>query len=87
MPVIFAAHGAPILLDDAQWVAELAGWAKAMHQPKAVLMISAHWEHRPIAIGATVPTALVYDFLWVPGKLLPDPVPVSGRAATGAARA
>jgi hypothetical protein len=24
MPVIFAAHGAPVLLDDAQWMGELA---------------------------------------------------------------
>jgi hypothetical protein len=24
MPVIFAAHGAPILLDDATWMGELA---------------------------------------------------------------
>ena len=27
MPVIFAAHGAPILLDDAAWMGELAAWA------------------------------------------------------------
>ena len=32
MPVIFAAHGAPILLDDAAWVGELAAWARAMPQ-------------------------------------------------------
>ena len=30
MPAIFAAHGAPILLDDAVWMGELAAWAKAM---------------------------------------------------------
>ena len=28
MPVIFAAHGAPILLDDAPWMGELAAWAQ-----------------------------------------------------------
>ena len=30
MPVIFAAHGAPVLLDDEEWMAELASWAGAM---------------------------------------------------------
>ena len=37
MPVIFAAHGAPILLDDAVWMAELAAWGKAMPSPMPVL--------------------------------------------------
>jgi len=42
MPVVFIAHGAPPLLDDAAWQAELAAWARAMPQPKAILSLSAH---------------------------------------------
>lgn len=38
MPTIFVAHGAPSLLDDAEWVAELAAWAKAMPKPKSILI-------------------------------------------------
>ena len=53
MPVIFAAHGAPVLLEDDEWVAELAGWAASMPKPQSILMISAHWEARPTALGAT----------------------------------
>lgn len=68
MPVIFAAHGAPMLLDDEAWMSELAAWAKAMPKPKAVLMISAHWEDRPLAIGATSPVPLVYDFYGFPER-------------------
>jgi len=68
MPVIFAAHGAPILLDDAEWMAELAAWAKAMPRPRAILMVSAHWERRPATIGATRPVPLVYDFYGFPEK-------------------
>ena len=52
-PAIFLAHGSPPLLDDAQWVAELAGWARAMPRPKSVLMISAHWTEAPVTLGAT----------------------------------
>jgi 4,5-DOPA dioxygenase extradiol len=66
MPVIFAAHGAPILLDDIQWMAELAAWAKAMPKPKSILMVSAHWEERPTTLGATRTVPLIYDFYGFP---------------------
>jgi 4,5-DOPA dioxygenase extradiol len=68
MPVIFAAHGAPILLDDAEWMAELAAWAKAMPKPKSILMISAHWEKRPATLAATRTVPLVYDFYGFPDR-------------------
>ncbi len=68
MPVIFAAHGAPVLLDDAVWMGELARWAEAMPKPKSVLMVSAHWEHRPTTLGATRTVPLVYDFYGFPEK-------------------
>lgn len=62
LPTIFIAHGAPPLLDDAGWVAELHAWAEAMPRPKAILMLSAHWENRPVTLGATRTVPLVYDF-------------------------
>lgn len=68
MPVLFLAHGAPVLLDDAPWMAELAGWAKALPRPRAILMVSAHWEESPIQLGATSPVPLVYDFYGFPEK-------------------
>jgi 4,5-DOPA dioxygenase extradiol len=68
MPVIFAAHGAPVLLDDAAWMSELASWAAAMPKPKAILMVSAHWEERPTTLGATRRVPLVYDFYGFPER-------------------
>ena len=68
MPVIFAAHGAPVLLDDAQWMGELAAWAAAMPKPESILMVSAHWEERPAALGATKTVPLVYDFYGFPER-------------------
>lgn len=68
MPVIFAAHGAPVLLDDAAWMAELAAWAVALPRPKAILMVSAHWEQRPATLGATRTVPLVYDFYGFPKR-------------------
>lgn len=68
IPVLFLAHGAPPLLDDAQWVSELATWAKALPRPRAIVMVSAHWEARPLAIGATRPLPLIYDFYGFPER-------------------
>ena len=68
MPVIFAAHGAPVLLDDAGWMAELASWAKGMPRPKSILVVSAHWERRPTTLGATRVVPLTYDFYGFPER-------------------
>lgn len=68
MPVIFAAHGAPVLLDDEVWKSELAAWAKSMPRPESIVMISAHWEQRPTTLGATRPVPLVYDFYGFPDR-------------------
>lgn len=62
MPVTFVAHGAPPLLDEPGWMAELAAWAKRLPKPKAIVVVSAHWEERPASIGATKPVPLIYDF-------------------------
>ena len=78
MPAIFAAHGAPILLDDAAWMAELAAWASALPRPESILMVSAHWEERPTSLGATQPVPLVYDFHGFPEKYYRTKYPAPG---------
>ncbi len=63
LPALFLGHGAPPLFDDPLWIGELFDWSQSLPTPRAILMISAHWEHAPIrlsASGAAVP--LVYDF-------------------------
>ena len=78
MPVIFAAHGAPILLDDASWMGELASWARSMPKPKSILMVSAHWEERPTTLGATRTVPLVYDFYGFPERYYQTNYPAPG---------
>jgi len=78
MPVIFAAHGAPVLLDDAAWMTELAAWAVSMPKPKSILMVSAHWEERPTALGATRTVPLVYDFYGFPERYYRTAYPAPG---------
>lgn len=67
-PVLFLAHGAPILLDDEQWVGELAAWGKSLKQPDAILVVSAHWQTPLPTTGAEHPVPLVYDFYGFPEK-------------------
>lgn len=78
LPVIFAAHGAPFLLDDASWSGELRAWAEAMPRPSSVLMVSAHWEQRPTTLGATQPVPLVYDFYGFPQRFYQTQYPSPG---------
>jgi 4,5-DOPA dioxygenase extradiol len=78
LPVIFAAHGAPVLLDDLVWVGELAAWAKAMPKPKSILIVSAHWEERPCTLGATRGVPLIYDFYGFPEKYYQTRYPAPG---------
>jgi 4,5-DOPA dioxygenase extradiol len=63
MPALYIGHGAPPLLDDPVWSAELADWARALPRPRAILIVSAHWESAPVSLSATAAgTPLVYDF-------------------------
>ena len=67
-PALYLGHGAPPLVDDPVWPGELAQWAKDLPKPKAILVVSAHWEESPLTIGATTPVPLVYDFYGFPEK-------------------
>ncbi|AJE84743.1 extradiol ring-cleavage dioxygenase III subunit B [Streptomyces albus] len=62
MPALYLSHGAPPLADDPLWPGQLADWAARLPRPKAILMVSAHWEESPLALGATGARPLVYDF-------------------------
>src|SRR6478736_7960604 len=61
MPALYIGHGAPPLLDDALWSGQLAAWAKDLPRPKAILIVSAHWESAPVSLSASG-APLVYDF-------------------------
>jgi 4,5-DOPA dioxygenase extradiol len=63
MPALYLGHGAPPLLDDPMWTDQLREWTANIPRPKAILMVSAHWESAPLALSATgAATPLVYDF-------------------------
>jgi 4,5-DOPA dioxygenase extradiol len=69
MPAMYLGHGAPPLVDDPLWVVQLEAWARTVPKPMAILVVSAHWENAPLAIGATADAApLTYDFYGFPDR-------------------
>jgi 4,5-DOPA dioxygenase extradiol len=61
MPALYIGHGAPPLLDDPVWSGQLAAWAARLPRPRAILIVSAHWEAAPVSLTASG-APLVYDF-------------------------
>src|SRR5680860_548162 len=63
MPALYIGHGAPPLLDDPIWSAQLRTLADDIPRPNAILIVSAHWESAPLSLSASGPgVGLVYDF-------------------------
>lgn len=63
LPALYLSHGAPPLFEDEGWMTDLFGWATSMPKPRAILIVSAHWEAAPLMITSPeAATPLVYDF-------------------------
>lgn len=63
LPALYLSHGAPPVFDDAHWIDQLFAWSQSLPKPKAILIVSAHWEAAPLALSAPgAATPLVYDF-------------------------
>jgi 4,5-DOPA dioxygenase extradiol len=62
LPSLYLSHGAPMLFEMTEWMTRLRAWARDLPKPRAILIVSAHWEAAPLSISSTQPTELVYDF-------------------------
>jgi 4,5-DOPA dioxygenase extradiol len=67
--IAFIGHGAPTVVLDPLRVSEFHHWAQTMPTPRAIVVISAHWENTPLSIGATETVPLIYDFYGFPDDL------------------
>ncbi|MFD5317212.1 dioxygenase [Streptomyces sp. NPDC127098] len=85
MPVVYLSHGAPPLADDALWTGQLADWSAGLPRPKAILIVSAHWEAAPVTVGATTTVPLVYDFWGFPERYYRVTYPAPGAPELAAA--
>lgn len=69
MPVGFVGHGSPMIALDEAKGAEMRAWGQSMSEPRAILVVSAHWEREPATVGPTQPVPLIYDFGGFPDAL------------------
>jgi 4,5-DOPA dioxygenase extradiol len=49
-----------------------------MPRPRALLVLSAHWEQRPVTLGATRTAPLIYDFYGFPERYYQQQYPAPG---------
>ena len=70
LPTLFVSHGAPTwALEPGRAGARLAELAARLPRPRAILMVSAHWEtDRPCVSGARAPQT-IHDFFGFPRAL------------------
>jgi 4,5-DOPA dioxygenase extradiol len=63
MPAFYLSHGAPMVFDDPVWIDQLSAWSLSLPKPRAILIVSAHWESERAMLSSPVAgTPLVYDF-------------------------
>ncbi|HLO66878.1 MAG TPA: class III extradiol ring-cleavage dioxygenase [Holophaga sp.] len=72
-PVLFVSHGSPMLAlegPDHPYVRSLAAFARALpERPRAVLVISAHWQTREPRVTAAARPGVMHDFYGFPPAL------------------
>lgn len=85
VPPIFVSHGAPSLAVDPARGGELAQWGRDLGKPRAILVISAHWQAATLSRGSTAahPT-LLRDFEDYAAMPLPEELGRVKYAAPGA---
>ena len=82
LPTIFVPHGAPTFaLRPGAAGAALATLAQNLERPKAILVISPHWETREPTVGSAPNLDTLYDFAGFPGELYTLKYPAHSDAA------
>jgi 4,5-DOPA dioxygenase extradiol len=70
-PAVFLAHGAPtIALEDTEVTRAYRRFGERLHDARAVVVVSAHWQTRATArVNAVARPELIYDFGGFPDEL------------------
>lgn len=84
-PSLFVSHGSPMLaLSHTPARDFLAGLATTLPRPRAVLVISAHWETDTPMVNAVARNETIHDFFGFPRALYELTYPAPGDAALAA---
>ncbi len=81
LPALFLSHGAPsLVLDDHPARHFLSGLAATLPRPRAILVVSAHWETNRPALTVSVAPQTMHDFAGFTDALYRLRYPVPGDA-------
>ena len=79
MPVLFVGHGSPMnAIEDNVFSREMKAMGQKVPKPKAILMVSAHWETRGTFVTAQEKPPMIHDFGGFPQALFDVEYPAPG---------
>src|SRR3990167_7370122 len=79
LPSLFISHGSPMLaLQPGASGPALASLASQLPKPRAIALVSAHWESRELRVGSAVHPQTWHDFHGFPAELYQLQYPAPG---------